>query len=176
MHWEIDKTWTLFLDRDGVINVRDFNGYITKEEDFVFIDGVLEALKGFSEVFGRIVVVTNQQCIGKEIIPEDTLNQIHAKMISEIENAGGRIDKVYFAPQLASEISIYRKPNSGMADLAQADFPEIDFKKSIMVGDSISDLQFGKNKGMKTVFISDIENELSDYTILNLRDLKFSEK
>lgn len=158
-----DKSWTLFLDRDGVINVRNFHGYITRVEDFKFIEGSKEAIVRFSKIFGRIVVVTNQQCIGKGIISEDELNSIHAHMVNEIEQAGGKIDKVYFAPELAAENSIYRKPNSGMADLAKTDFPEIDFKKSVMVGDSISDMEFGQDKGMRTVFITPERNEAYDF-------------
>lgn len=160
---QIDKSWTLFLDRDGVINVRNFDGYITSIDSFKFIEGAIEALIRFSNTFGRIVIVTNQQCIGKGIIKAHELDLIHEYMISEIQKAGGKIDKVYYAPQLASEKSIYRKPNSGMADLAKQDFPEIDFKKSIIVGDSISDMDFGINKGMKTVFIS--PDEVNEYHI-----------
>jgi len=158
-----DKSWTLFLDRDGVINVRNFHGYITQVEDFKFIDGSKEAIVRFSKIFGRIVVVTNQQCIGKGIISEDKLNAIHKHMLDEITKAGGHIDQVYFAPQLASENSVYRKPNSGMADLAQQDFPEINFEKSIIIGDSISDMAFGLNKGMRTVFIHPEVNNTYDY-------------
>ena len=165
-----DKSWTLFLDRDGVINVRNFHGYITNIQDFEFIEGSKEAIVRFSEIFGRIIVVTNQQCIGKGIISEPELNAIHAHMIAEIEEAGGKIDKVYFAPQLASENSIYRKPKSGMADLAKRDFPEIDFEKSIMVGDSISDMEFGIDKNMKTVFITPKPNENFDFNFKMLGD------
>ena len=158
-----DKSWTLFLDRDGVINVRNFHGYITRVEDFKFIEGSKEAIVRFSKIFGRIVVVTNQQCIGKGIISENELNEIHAHMLREIEEVGGNIDKVYFAPQLAVENSIYRKPNSGMADLAKKDFPEINFEKSVMIGDSISDMEFGQDKGMRTVFITPERNEAYDF-------------
>lgn len=164
----IDKSWTLFLDRDGVINVRDFNGYITNIQDFEFIEGSKEAIARFSKVFGRIVVVTNQQCIGKGIISEDKLNEIHAHMLSEIEQVGGKIDKVYFAPQLAAENSIYRKPKSGMADLAKQDFPEINFNKSVIVGDSISDMDFGIDKGMRTVFIHPEPDSTYDFCFKTL--------
>lgn len=165
-----DQSWTLFLDRDGVINVRNFHGYITSIEDFKFIEGSKEAIVRFSQIFGRIVVVTNQQCIGKGIILESELEDIHQYMVSEIEAAGGRIDKVYYAPQLVSEKSIYRKPNSGMADLAKTDYPEIDFNKSIIVGDSISDMTFGMNKNMKTVFINPELDKTYDFCYKTLSE------
>mgnify|MGYP003287474151 CR=1 FL=1 len=68
---------------------------------------------------------------------------------------GGRIDKVYFSPWLESEHSFYRKPNIGMALRAKKDFPEIRFRRSVMVGDSLSDMKFGKNAGMTTVLVGD---------------------
>jgi len=79
-------------------------------------------------------------------------------MVKEITLNNGRIDQIYYAPQLKSENSIYRKPKTGMADQANIDFPEIDFSKSIIVGDSHSDMEFGLNKNMKTVFINNRGN------------------
>ena len=80
----IDQHWTLFLDRDGVINKRIFGGYILEESAFVFNEGAREALTILNKVFGKIVVVTNQQCIGKKLISIDQLNQIHnLKCLSE---------------------------------------------------------------------------------------------
>ena len=166
----IDKLWTLFLDRDGVINKKLDNDYVKHSTEFEFIDGVLPALATLNNIFGTIVVVTNQQCIGKGIITVDDLELIHKNMLYEIFYLRGRIDKVYFAPYLASENHSHRKPNTGMALKAQQDFPHIDFNKSIIVGDSMSDMQFGKNAGMKTVFISDskLENELIDFQFKGL--------
>lgn len=149
------KEWTLFLDRDGVINKRKPNDYIRSTEEFEFLEGVLEALAVFNQVFKHIVVVTNQQGIGKGLMKTSELDQIHANMLSEIASAKGRIDKVYYCPALKSANSFCRKPAVGMGLLARKDFPSIQYNKSFMVGDSESDLRFGKRLGMKTVFISD---------------------
>ena len=151
----IDKSWTLFLDRDGVINKKLDNDYVKHWIEFEFIDGVFEALKKFDSTFGKIVVVTNQQGIGKNIYRVEDLELIHKNMIYEINYSKGRIDKVYFSPHLHSENHPTRKPNTGMAIQAQKDFPEIDFSKSIIAGDSISDMEFGRNAGMKTIFIAE---------------------
>lgn len=151
---QVDRTWTLFLDRDGVINKKIDNDYIRNWSQFEFLPGVIDALKILSAKFGRIVIVTNQQGIGKQWMQEEDLHVIHDNMLKVIEKAGGRIDKVYFSPHLRSENSEYRKPQIGMALHAKKDFPDIDFSKSIMVGDSYHDMLFGKNAGMKTVFIS----------------------
>ncbi|MGB1039860.1 MAG: HAD-IIIA family hydrolase [Flavobacteriales bacterium] len=173
-NWNIDKTWTLFLDRDGVINRHIKGGYVTSIQEFEFIEGVLESLPKLNEIFGRIVIVTNQQCVGKEIITENQLNEIHSYMVTEIKQNGGKIDEIYFAPQLVSENSKMRKPNTEMADKAKEKFPEIDFKKSIMVGDSLSDMEFGRRKGMKLIYInSDLNNEV-DRTFPTLKDFSKS--
>lgn len=154
-HLHIDATWTLFLDRDGVINKKLDDDYVKHWIEFEFIDGVHNALKYVNKLFGKIVVVTNQQCIGKGIIRVEDLELIHKNMVYEINYSGGKIDKVYFSPYLASDNHPTRKPGIGMALQAKTDFPEIDFSKSIIVGDSMSDMAFGRNAGMTTVFISD---------------------
>ena len=63
--WNLDASWSLFLDRDGVINERVFGGYILNKMDFVFKEGVLETASELFRNFNRVCVVTNQQCIGK---------------------------------------------------------------------------------------------------------------
>ena len=151
----INKEWTLFLDRDGVINKKLDNDYVKHWIEFEFIEGALDALKKMETIFGKIVVVTNQQGIGKRLYRVEDLELIHKNMVYEINYLGGRIDKVYFSPHLHLENHPTRKPGIGMALQAQKDFPEINFSKSIIVGDSISDMEFGKVAGMKTVFISD---------------------
>lgn len=155
MDWnnKIDKSWTLFLDRDGVINVRLVDDYVKNINEFQFIPGVLEAFKVFAEKFGRIIIVSNQQGVGKGIMTMDDVKQVHDFMLKEIENQKGRIDAIYVCPQLKSDPNNFRKPSPKMAFMAQHDFPEIDLEKSIMVGDMNSDLEFGKNCGMYTVFV-----------------------
>jgi histidinol-phosphate phosphatase family protein len=151
----INKSWTLFLDRDGVINRRLPGDYVKTLAEFEFLPGVTDAMKILSGVFGKIVIVTNQQGIGKGIYTENDLNIIHHYLADEIEKHGGRIDRIYFSPHLASSNHHTRKPAIGMALAAQTDFPDIDFKKSVIVGDSLSDMEFGRNAGMKTAFIAE---------------------
>ncbi|MBK7762339.1 MAG: HAD-IIIA family hydrolase [Bacteroidetes bacterium] len=165
---QIDKTWTLFLDRDGVINHEKNQDYIRSAEEFVFYDNALEALEIFAHKFGLICIVTNQRGIGKGWMSEDDLHNIHQCMIREVEEAGGRIDKIYFAPDLDSDAP-HRKPNIGMGLQAQHDFPEIDFKKSIMVGNNLSDMEFGKRLGMKTVYVETTKPILEPNALINLK-------
>jgi D-glycero-alpha-D-manno-heptose 1-phosphate guanylyltransferase len=140
----LDKTWTLFLDRDGVINDEKHEDYIHKWEEFKFYDGVKEALKIFTEKFGRIFIITNQRGVAKGLTKLEDLELIHKNMIKEFEDAGGRIDKIYYSVDFERD-SLNRKPNPGMGLQAQKDFPEIDFSKSIMIGNTLSDMKFGRN-------------------------------
>ncbi len=154
-----DKNWTLFLDRDGVINRRIPGAYVKTWEEFEFLPGVLEALAIFNKVFGRMLIVTNQQGIGKGLMTISELNLIHQKLRHAIEKAGSQIDGIYYCPDLKTIQPNCRKPNPAMAIQAQADFPEIDFQRSVMVGDSISDIEFGQRLGMFTVHISGKKDE-----------------
>lgn len=159
MDWKniISEDWTLFLDRDGVINVRIIDGYVTKIDEFEFLPNVIEAFKIFKNKFRRIIVVTNQQGVEKGIMKIEDVEEVHAFMIQQLEDNDAKIDKVYFCPQLKSVPDNYRKPSPKMAYFAKNDFPDIDLSKSIMVGDMDSDVEFGKNAGMKTIFVGDNE-------------------
>lgn len=144
----------LFLDRDGVINVERPNDYVKNISEFVFIENTLKAIPILSQRFERIVIVTNQRGIGRGVMTMSDLETVHSYMLTQIEKAGGKIDNIYFCTDLDSS-SINRKPNVGMAFQAQEDFQEINFQKSIMVGNSFSDIQFGQKLGMYTVLVGD---------------------
>jgi len=162
--------WTLFLDRDGVINRRLVDDYVKKTSEFEFLPGVLDAVSVFSEKFNHVFIVTNQQGVGKGLMTSEDVSLIHSQMLSEISSKGGNIDKVYFCPDLANSNSPNRKPEIGMAIQAQKDFPEVDFSKSIMVGDSKSDMEFGRKAGMLCIFI---ETEQKNPFSADLVDLSF---
>lgn len=149
----IDKEWTLFLDRDGVINHDKHNDYIKTWDEFRFYDSTLEAVSILSKHFARIVVVTNQKGVGRKLMTESDLDNIHTNMVNLIEKSGGRIDGIYYCADLEDD-SPYRKPNPGMALKAKNDFPEINFSKSLVVGNRISDMGFGRNAGIHTVFVA----------------------
>lgn len=150
---EIDKKWTLFLDRDGVINVESVGSYITSWSEFEFHEGAREALHKLSQLFGTIVVVSNQRGVGRGIMTIDSLLEINSNLKSAVAEYGGRIDKVYNCTAV-NDSDHNRKPNTGMGMQAQEDFPEIDFRRSVMVGNSISDMEFGKRLSMHTIFLT----------------------
>jgi len=150
---EINKNWTLFLDRDGVINVESVGSYITVWGEFQFHKGVLDAIRSLSSIFGNIIVVSNQRGVGRGIMTIEALREINANMRNIVAENGGKIDKVY-AATATTDNDHNRKPNTGMGLQAQEDFPQIDFKRSVMIGNSLSDMEFGKRLSMHTVFLT----------------------
>jgi len=153
---------TLFLDRDGVINVKLEGRYVLDSSEFEFMPGAKEIIAKFSKVFKRILIVTNQQGIGKGIMSAKDLNKLHVFMLYNIESSGGKIDKIYFCPHLAAQQCNCRKPNSGMIQQAIQDFPEIKVEDSYLVGDSDTDIKAGKKEGLNTVKV-DNEYTLSKW-------------
>ena len=147
---------TLFLDRDGIINRLRPGDYVKSWDEFEFLPGALNALTKCNAMFRRILVVTNQRGVGKGLMTRQALDEIHRRMLQTIAAHGGRIDKIYCCTGL-SENDPCRKPNIGMALQAQKEFPEIDFASALMVGDTSSDLLFGRNAGMHTVLIGEDE-------------------
>ena len=148
----IDHNWTLFLDRDGVINIEKHLDYVYHYGEFIFYDGAREAVRYLSTRFKRIIVITNQRGVGKELMSEAELISIHDQMLADIEASGGRIHKIYYCTS-TDNAHPNRKPNPGMFFEARRDFPDIDPARSIMVGNNLSDMEFGRNAGMYTVFV-----------------------
>ena len=162
----INHEWTLFLDRDGVINHEKYKDYIHTWDEFVFYEGVTDAIKIFAEKFKYIFVVTNQKGVARGLTKPENLAIIHYNMVKAVEAAGGRIDKVYFCADL-EESSPNRKPNPGMGLQAKLEYPDIDFSKAIMVGNTMGDMGFARNLGIHAVFLPTTlpDTDLSDPSI-----------
>lgn len=167
----MEKGWTLFMDRDGVVNEQIIGGYVMDTEQFVFHNGVFEALEILHQLFDRVLLVTNQQCVGKGLCPMSTIDHVHDWMQQQLVARNVAFDKIYCCPHLAAEGCNCRKPKPGMAHQAELDFPEIDFAKSIMVGDSLSDIQFAVNAGMRPVHVGAVRHpefeEIQKLTLLH---------
>ena len=151
---QIDYTQydTLFLDRDGVINVLRPNDYVKSWNEFVFRRGILEHLSQWNRHFKHIVIVTNQRGVGRGLMSAEDLTIIHKKMVEVINQHGGRIDQIYVCTAV-EDTDEFRKPNIGMALAAKHDFPEINFSRSLMIGDSSSDKLFAQRAGMAFLYV-----------------------
>lgn len=161
---------TLFLDRDGVVNERIPGDYVRRSEDFHFLPGVLDAIGFLRASFDRVVVVTNQQGIGKGWMSEADLDRVHGRMVDAFLSRGVRLDGIYHCPGLAADRPVCRKPLPGMALQAMVEYPEIEPSRSVMVGDSLSDIQFGRRLGMYTVKVGD-SCGMEDLRVDTLADL-----
>lgn len=170
------KQWTLFLDRDGVINIEKEDDYIHCWDEFVWYEGAKDAIALFTALFKRIIIVTNQKGIGKGVTRLEDVEDIHQRLRLQVQEAGGNIDGILFCPDTNSD-SPNRKPNPGMAFQAKEIFPDIELSASVMVGNNLSDLHFGRNAGMKTVFLRttkpllELPPGLADEEALSLHEL-----
>jgi D-glycero-D-manno-heptose 1,7-bisphosphate phosphatase len=142
---------TIFLDRDGVINV-DSPLYIKSWNEFMFIPGSLEALKILNEKGFDVILLTNQSMINRGMVTQDILEHIFMMMNSEIESSGGRITDIFFCPHTPEEGCACRKPLTGMIQKALEKY-EIDISESVMVGDSAKDIQCARNAGCGTAIL-----------------------
>lgn len=148
-----DKSWSLFLDRDGVINDEKLGKYILNWEQFKFSAGVLDAFPLLAHRFGHIFIVSNQRGVEKGLMTEADLQNIHANMLEQIQTTGALIHRIYYCTA-KEDLCFHRKPNPGMALQAFADFPGVDPEKCMMVGNKPSDMRFGRSAGMHTVFVT----------------------
>ncbi len=144
---------TLFLDRDGVLNRHILGDYVRTPQMWEWMPGILPALARWSGKFKHIVLVTNQRGVGKGVMTDAQLAQVHAYMMQGVLEAGGRIDLI-LACTSVSEEDPRRKPNLGMFYEACSLFPDIDAKSSVMLGDAPSDAAFAKNCGMPFILLN----------------------
>ena len=145
----------VFLDRDGVINEPPgAERYIRRWEAFRFREGALRMLADLASMGYRLVVITNQQGVGKGLIEPDELERIHANMSEVVERHGARIDGIFCCPHLEAEGCDCRKPKPGLIfDALEALDCEVDLNGSWFVGDSATDVQAGQAAGLRTLLV-----------------------
>jgi len=144
---------TIFLDRDGVINRKPPEGdYVKSWREFEFLPGVFEALRALRQHGFRLIVVTNQRGISLGMFTEQDLDAIHSRMTEELRREGCTLDRIYYCPHAINSCDC-RKPGTGMFLEAQRDFPDIHFPESVVIGDSVADMQAAERLGCKKVLI-----------------------
>ncbi|MCF8224507.1 MAG: HAD family hydrolase [Bacteroidales bacterium] len=143
----------IFLDRDGVINNPRKNYYVYKVGDFVLNRGVTEALKCFQERDYMLIVITNQGGISKGKYTVEDVEGLHAHMVQELAASGIDLTAVYFCPHHNKrENCLCRKPKPLMLEKAIARF-DIDPDQSWFIGDKKTDVEAGRQAGVKTIRI-----------------------
>lgn len=144
---------TVFLDRDGVLNEKMPEGrYVTSWAEFQLLPGVPEAIARLNRAGLRVIVVSNQRGIALGLYSVADVEAIHAALESLLESQGARVDAFYFCPHDKGQCSC-RKPLPGLFDQAVAQFPAITPASSVIIGDSLSDIEFGRRVGMTAIFI-----------------------
>lgn len=159
----------VFLDRDGTVN--KYKGFITKPGEIELIDGAGEAVASLNSLGYLVIIITNQPVIARGDCSLQELKEIHNRMEVLLGQKGAYVDAIYFCPHHPEsgfeneikELKIQcdcRKPSPGLLLKAQKDF-NIDMSKSFMVGDSLCDVEAGKNAGCTPVLLTDRENDVN---------------
>lgn len=145
--------YTIFLDRDGVIN-QDSSAYIKSPDEFIFIPKSPEAVALLTRHGFDVILITNQSAVGRNMITRDTLRAIFDKMEAGVKAAGGCFKDIFFCPHLPDAGCDCRKPLPGMIHQAASQYG-IDLANSVMVGDSAKDIQCGQSAGCgKTILVA----------------------
>lgn len=143
---------TVLLDRDGVINGRIVNGYVTRWRDFTFLPGVLSALRLLRENGYRVLVVSNQSCVGRGLLSWGELQSITRRMLLEVALAGGAIEKVYYCPHAPGDACSCRKPQPGLLTKAMEDH-QVRPSQIYMVSDAESDMEAAARAGCRSLLV-----------------------
>jgi len=161
---------TVFLDRDGILNEKmPDHRYVTRWEEFRVLPGVPEAVRRLNEAGLRVVVVSNQRGIAKGLYTTADLEAMHAQFQRLLGREGARIDGFFICPHEENECNC-RKPLTGLFEQAVARFPEITAATSVIIGDSASDVEFGRRLGMKTILVDARDSAAQ---VAELADLRF---
>jgi D-glycero-D-manno-heptose 1,7-bisphosphate phosphatase len=143
----------VFLDRDGVLNRSLPDGrFITRWEEFELLPGVAGAIAQLNRSGRKVMVVTNQRCVALGLCSEADLLTLHERLRNQLTQQGARLDAIYYCPHDVGECNC-RKPLPGLFEQAFRDFPGADARNSVMVGDSLRDIEAGARLGMRTIFI-----------------------
>ena len=147
----------VFIDRDGTMS--EEVGYVNHISRFKLLENTAAAVKLLNEAGVLAIVATNQAGVARGYFEEPMINKVHEKLKNELAKSGASVDAIYYCPHHPSagkppyraECNC-RKPKPGMILRAREDF-DIDLSRSYMVGDKISDVEFGQKLGLKSVMV-----------------------
>jgi len=153
---ELDKFANVryvFLDRDGVINRKPPEGkYIAKWDDFHILPGVETAIAMLNHSGRKAIILSNQRGIALGFYSKDDVLHLHEKLNQHLTCFDAHLDAIYFCPHDKNECRC-RKPGTALFEQAFLDFPSASSHNSVMIGDSLSDIEAGITLGMPTIFI-----------------------
>lgn len=145
----------VFLDRDGTINVEKNHMY--KPEDWEWIDGAIEVIKGFNRHGYLVIVITNQAGVARGLYTCQDIDRLHDYVNKLLQKEGAKIDGYYYCPHHPHFGEVRdcdcRKPKAGLLFQAQAAY-EIDLKRSFLIGDKASDISAGYLAGVTPILVT----------------------
>ncbi len=143
----------VFLDRDGVINRKPPEGeYISDWSRLQLLPGVETAIAKVNRSNRRVIVVTNQRGIALGFYTGAHLEALHVHLQRHLAKHGGHIDAFYYCPHDNNQCDC-RKPKPGLFQQAFRDFPDASPSNSVLIGDSVSDVECARNLGIPAIFI-----------------------
>jgi len=163
----------IILDRDGVIN-RDSNSFIKSPEEFVPLPGSIDAIAELCRAGYRVVIASNQSGLGRGLFSRKTLDDIHAKLRSEVRAAGGEVAGIFFCPHTPDDGCDCRKPRPGLLQRIAAEFHQ-ELREVPVVGDSARDLEAAVAVGARPILVRTgngraTENNLNDNAAIEIYD------
>jgi len=152
MRKKVDLRPAVFVDRDGVINRRLPGDYVRSWEQFRFLPGARAGLRLLRESGYLLVIITNQRGIGRGLMTEADLAEVHRRLQVELGRAGAGVDAILHCPHDTPVGCDCRKPRPGMIERAFRTFP-VDRSRSWVVGDSTSDIEAGRAAGLPGILV-----------------------
>jgi D-glycero-D-manno-heptose 1,7-bisphosphate phosphatase len=137
----------IFLDRDGVL-IENRADYVREWSQVAVFPEALRALAGLAVSRYKIIIVTNQSAVGRNLISLETAREINHRLIQLINQNGGRVDGIYMCPHKPEDECACRKPQPGLLLQAARDL-SLDLRASWMIGDAWSDLLAGRSAGVR---------------------------
>lgn len=146
----------VFLDRDGVLNRNPPDGrFVTSWEEFQLLPGVEDAIAWLNRSGRKVIVVTNQRAVALNLISREELDRLHDQLRAQLAAKNAHLDAVYVCPHDVGQCNC-RKPLIGLFEQAFGDFPDAQPGNSVMIGDSLRDIEAGVRLGMRTVFLTGV--------------------
>lgn len=155
----------VFLDRDGVINEFPGHGdYVTTFKQFRFIKGSLQAISKLTDAGFKVIVISNQACVGKGLLSKEKLQRITERLIDGVNKYGGKIDGIYYCAHRSDDGCECRKPGIGNIKLAVRHLGEnlSSIKGSYFIGDAKSDCLAAYAAGLKSIAVLTGKETLKD--------------
>ena len=156
----------VILDRDGVIN-QDSKDYIKSPEEWVPIEGSIQAIANLCSAGFKVVIATNQSGLGRKLFSSDDLANIHKKLIAAVAAASGQIHGIFYCPHLPSDDCSCRKPRTGLLEEIEQKF-QLSLESVPFIGDSVKDIQAALSHGCKAILVKTGNGEAS---LIELRKL-----